>query len=138
MESKNKYIPLVFLIPILIQSIIHPPHFSLGLLGLFIVILFLFGFFLYLEKSMERRVRNFEKIKDRRILYMLSFSILIGLPLSLIIIWTWKPKIQLLYSLLFIALPTILIMGWAGLMEWKECRRQYFKLNGSQEVKNAA
>jgi hypothetical protein len=138
MESRNKYIPLIFIIPALIRSITHPPQLTLGSIGLFVVILLLFGLFVYLEKSMEKRIRRFDRIKDHRFLYILSFSLLCGLPLSLVLTWSWESQIKLLYAILFIVLPTVVIFGWAGLMDWKECQKKYLELKYSQHTNNAA
>ena len=138
MENNKKYIPLIFIIPAIIRSITHPPRLTSSLIGLFVVILLLVGLFIYLEKSMEKRIRRFERIKDHRFLYILSFSLLCGLPVSLILTWSWESQIKLLYAIIFIVLPSVVIFGWAGMMDWKECQKKYLEINNSQQAKNAA
>jgi hypothetical protein len=138
MDKNKKYIPLIFIIPAVIRSITHPPQLTLSLIGLFVVILLLVGLFVYLEKSMEKRIRRFGRIKDHRFLYILSFSLLCGLPVSLILTWSWESQIKLLHAILFIILPSVVIFGWAGMMDWKECQKKYLELNYSQNTNNAA
>jgi hypothetical protein len=128
MENKKKYIPLIFFIPLMIRAITNPPPFNLKTVGFSVIVLLMILLFVYLEKSMDRRARQFDKIKDKRFLYLLRFGFLYGLPFSLLLSWLIADEIKVMYSILFIILPTVLVFGWAGFMDWKECQKKYLGL----------
>jgi uncharacterized protein YacL len=141
MEMFKKYIPLIFIIPILVRSIFNPQPLNLlnmKAIGIFVIAILMVVLFVYLERTMQKRARLFDRIKDRQFIYMMKFSLLYGLPMSLILTWLISGEVRLLYSVIFIVIPTMVMFGWAGYMDWKECQKRYLELKYSAESVNAA
>jgi hypothetical protein len=87
---------------------------------------------------MQKRARLFDRIKDRQFVYIMKFSLFYGLPLSLLLTWLISGEVRMLYSVIFIVIPTMVMFGWAGYMDWKECQKRYLELKYSAESGNAA
>ena len=58
-----------------------------------------------------------------KIMQVLKFSLLLGLPISLIIIFLIRNQAELFYSFIFITAPIIVIFGWIGLLDWQNCNK---------------
>ena len=120
--------PLLFIILVLIKLYIHPPRLNMIIIGLFIVISLLIILFIYLDKSKNRRVQGFEKNINKRVSWIFKYSLLYGLPLSLLLTYLLKDKGDIVYSLIFIVIPTVIVFGWIGFIEWKDCYIKYLEL----------
>ncbi len=138
MENKNKYIPFIFFVPLLVRLIFNPPPLNMMVVGIFVILFLLFALFFFLEKSMKKRVVQFERIKNKQIAYSLKFSLLYGLPLSLLLTWFLSYEAKILYTIVFVVLPMVVMFGWVGFMDWKECQKKYFESKYSSGQSNAA
>ncbi len=112
-------------IDVLLFIIIEPNnHFQryswLGLVALFIGIIFLFEF---LELNRTKRMQRWKGNCPSKIMQVLKFSLLLGLPISLIIIFLIRNQAELFYSFIFITAPIIVIFGWIGLLDWQNCNK---------------
>ena len=128
MQNNQKYIPFVFLIPALIEFVGEPRPLGLEFAGVVAVFFLVFLLFVYLERSVKTRVRNISRYESRKLAYMLRFSVLYGLPLSVMLMVVLARKVHLMYSILLIALPLIILFGWLGSNDWKECRSKYLEM----------
>jgi hypothetical protein len=138
MENKKRYIPLIFFIPLIIRAIINPPPLNIKTIGFSVIVLLIILLFVYLERSMNRRALHFDQIKDKQFLYILKFSFLYGAPVSLLLSWLISDKVKVIYVVLFVIVPTVVMFGWAGFMDWKECQKRYLGLKYSSHAGNAA
>jgi hypothetical protein len=125
MKELKKYLPLSLLMFFYLLIIEPNNHFQsyswLRLVVLFIGIILLFEF---LELSRAKRIQRWKDNRPSKIMQVLKFSILLGLPISAIIIFLIRNKAELFYSIIFIAIPLIVIFGWIGLMDWQNCNKE--------------
>jgi len=123
MKKYNKYI-LFFI------GIVFPIIFSetketiskewIGIVLLFIGIILVFEF---IESSRLKRIKKWDISRPSKVSHILKFSLLLGLPISVIIIYFIPSKVDLFLSILFIAVPLIIIFGWIGFLDWKSCNK---------------
>ena len=108
MKGLKKYLPLLLLMFFFLLIIEPNNHFQryswLGLVALFIGIIFLFEF---LELSRTKRMQRWKGNCPSKIMQVLKFSLLLGLPISFI----------------FITVPIVVIFGWIGLLDWQNCNK---------------
>jgi phosphatidylserine synthase len=121
MKKYNKYIP--FFIGIVFLTIFSATKEAInqewiGIIFLFIGIILVFEL---IESSRLNRIKKWDVNRPSKIKQILKFSLLLGLPISAIIIFIIHSKSDLVYSILFIAVPLIIIFGWIGLLDWKSC-----------------
>ncbi len=124
MKGLKKYLPLLLLMFFYLLIIEPNNHFQryswLGLVALFIGIIFLFEF---LELNRTKRMQRWKGNCPSKIMQVLKFSLLLGLPISLIIIFLIRNQAELFYSFIFITAPIIVIFGWIGLLDWQNCNK---------------
>jgi len=119
----KKYGP--FFIPIVLLTVAFPREENisnewLGLVILFIGIIILFEL---IERSRVKRTDKWKSNRPSKLVQMLKFSIFLGLPLSVIIIFIIHNKADLFFSILFISIPLIIIFGWIGILDWQSCEK---------------
>ena len=125
MKKLIKYLPYLMFIILII--LIAEPKFNtlnyswIGLVVLFIGIILLFEF---VESSRSRRIKKWKDYHPSKISQILKFSILLGLPVSAIIIFLIHNKAGLMNSIMFIAVPLVVLFGWIGLLDWQNCNKK--------------
>ncbi len=90
----------------------------IGLLMLFIAIILLFE---VVEESRPKRIKRWSANPKGKFSHMMKFSLFLGLPISIIIMYLIRGKAQLFFSALFILLPVVLIFAWIGFLDWQAC-----------------
>lgn len=127
MKGLKKYLPLLLLMFFLLLIIEPNNHFQryswLGLVALFIGIILLFEF---LELSRTKRMQRWKGNCPSKIMQVLKFSLLLGLPISLIIIFLIRNHAELFYSFIFITATIVVIFGWIGLLDWQSCNKKIY------------
>ena len=125
MKKLIKYLPYLMFIILII--LIAEPKFNtlnyswIGLVVLFIGIILLFEF---IESSRSRRIKKWKDYHQIKITQILKFSILFGLPVPAIIIFLIHNKAGLINSIMFIAVPLVVLFGWIGLLDWQNCNKK--------------
>ena len=124
MKKYNKYIP--FFICIVFLTIFSATKEALseewiGIVLLFIGIILVFEF---IESSRLKRIKKYNVNRPSKIKQIIKFSLLLGLPISAIIIFIIRNKADLVYSIIFIAVPIFIIFGWIGLIDWNSCNKK--------------
>ena len=127
MKKYNKYIPFFI-------GIVFPIIFSetketiseewIGIVLLFIGIILVFEF---IESSRLKRIKKWNISHPSKVSHILKFSLLLGFPILVIIIYFIHGKADLFLSILFIAFPLIIIFGWIGFLDWKSCNKIYLE-----------
>ncbi len=122
MKLIKKYLPLL-LGGFILAGGLYPLHISaewIGLVAVFIVIILIFE---AVEDSRIRRIKRRHFNSSKKIEHILKFSLFIGLPLSIILIFLIHKKAELLFSILFILVPLTIIFGWIGFLDWQKCNQ---------------
>ena len=120
----KKYYPLIFLLPMLIHVIFRMESFNLGFVMLLALFVLLFVMFEYLGKSRDKRMKKIIPTNKNKLIYIIKFSLLIGLPISLIIAIVIINQSAFINSVIFIIVPLTLLFGWVGLIDWNECYKK--------------
>jgi|GEM_PF-2690963 len=124
MKKLIKYLPsilFVFLIILISEPKLHALSYSwIGLVVLFVGIILLFEF---IESSRLRRIKKWKGNRPGKITQILKFSILLGLPISVIIIFLIHKEAKLINSIIFIAVPLVVLFGWIGLLDWQSSNK---------------
>jgi hypothetical protein len=131
MENNQKYLPLIFILPIFFRWFIDPQPKSLAYIGIVLVFLVVILLFVYLEITMKKRIQNISRYNNRRFLYTTKFSLLYGLPISVCLAFILSQKVHILYSIIFIVLPLVILFGWVGFNDWNECQKKHLEMKYS-------
>ena len=125
MDNYKKYFP--FFIPAIAVALSDHSQddgtINIEWIGILILIIGIILLFELIEKSRVNRLKKWENKPPSKLTQMLKFSLFLGLPLSAIIIFIIHNKADFFYSVLFIALPLVLIFGWIGLLDWRSCKK---------------
>jgi hypothetical protein len=92
-----------------------------GSLDILIIVFCTIFIFELVEKTRSKRVLKWVSNRPSKFAQVLKFSVFFGLPLAAIIIFIIHPEADLLFAILFIAIPLIVIFGWIGLLDWRSC-----------------
>ncbi|MBU1094851.1 MAG: hypothetical protein CVV23_15870 [Ignavibacteriae bacterium HGW-Ignavibacteriae-2] len=127
MEKYKKYWP--FFILILFLTLFVPVKESIGyswfsLLIIFVGIILLFEF---IEKSRVNRTKKWSAGQPNKLLHIIKFSLGFGLPLAIIIVLLIYDNAEPLNLAVFIMIPLIVIFGWIGLLDWRNCNKIYLE-----------
>ena len=108
----------------LIHVIFRMESFNLGFVMLLALFVLLFVMFEYLGKSRDKRMKKIIPTNKNKLIYIIKFSLLIGLPISLIIAIVIINQSAFINSVIFIIVPLTLLFGWVGLIDWNECYKK--------------
>ena len=121
MNIIKKYYLLLIPIIFLLTSISDKGFISAEVRGILIIVFCTILIFEIIEKTRSKRVLRWVSNRPSKFVQILKFSMFFGLPLSAIIIFIIHSKTDLLFAILFIAIPLIVIFGWIGLLDWRSC-----------------
>lgn len=99
---------------------------------LFIIIILLFEI---IETSRSIRTKKWINRPPAKLGHVLKFSIFLGLPLSIAIIYIFHEKTDIFYGILFIVIPLLFVFGWIGLLDWKCCDKKTLEDKYKVELK---
>ena len=127
MKKLKKYVP--FFIGVVFLTILFTTkkvilNEWISFVAVIIGVIILFEF---IESSRKTRLKKWYTSRPSKYLQIIKFSLFLGLPISVIIILIFHNKADLIYSILFIAIPLIIIFGWIGLLDWQTCDKKYLE-----------
>ncbi|MBI9070867.1 MAG: hypothetical protein JEY94_04680 [Melioribacteraceae bacterium] len=133
MKKYQQYLPyLIIVIFLSLPGLTETTHVSLAWIEIVILIIAIILLFEFIEKSRIKRIKKWGDNRPGKIKQILKFSLLLGLPISSIIIFILHNKADLIYSIIFISVPLIILFGWIGLLDWKSCDR--INLEGKYKI----
>lgn len=129
MESFKKYLKYFIILVLITIPFITPAKITFAWLGIVATIIGIILLFEYIEKSRTARIEKWSDKQPAKSSYMLMFSLLLGVPVSILILFIIRAKAQLLFSIIFIAIPLVLIFAWIGKLEWEKCNDCFIEKN---------
>lgn len=127
MKKNEKFLSLVFFLPIFLYIIYDPNPIQTEIIGILGILLVVVMFFEILDRNRDKRIGEWEKFQESKFQHAVKFSLLIGLPLSLLLSLLIISKSNFIHSLVFIIIPITFLFGWIGAWDWQQCYKLYLE-----------
>ncbi|GAB6283488.1 MAG: hypothetical protein STSR0008_22610 [Ignavibacterium sp.] len=127
MKKYQQYAPFLILILFLTSFVLDRKPVTLEWIGLVVLFIGIILLFNVIERRRKDRIEKWNIKRPSKSSYILKFSLYFGLPISFVISFLIYDKAEIHLLIMLITIPLLIIFGWIGYLEWKNCYEEYLR-----------